>query len=833
MQRRRFGLTLLLSISIIISLIPVAFVFADGDETGSSLENAKLVASPAELTSALSTDGVNYIKTSSAIFVSSLTIPAGKTLIVEPIIYAKFSLVFDDLTIENGATLINNSYIGSHAKSSDPTMTGNGVMSIQGTLVNNNALTFSAYIVETGGILNNAAGAVIDESASVIVYGGTLNNEGQISGSIYLDSSELTSAVNGYNGALAISQPTPFSSLSFTPITPGDIITANIGSSGATATPIVDPNNDFVFARGYAVDLLEGESFCVVADVDFLPRFYFWKESGGSTPPTLLDSESACINYTVPAGEGGTYRFIVTGATLIDHGHATLYTYTPTDSVSHDFLPSITVSQDGNGWSWNQDERVLTLNNYAGATSGTQPVFHLPSNATIVLAEGTKNFISSQGNSIISNQLTITGSGELYLASNTSPIAAYDSLTLQHTGSISLFTGSFSIMNGINQLVIDSVSNLNLIAPGSPTIHETVAFSNIMDISIIDSKISSMTTYTFFNASSSGTLAIHNSDITIKTSPLSYYPHAFRYGGILDFLDTIILTPEDSELFLDSTSGTRYITSWTAFSGSSLGTQYNADQYVRLFPAYDVSYSLNAPSLTATPPATHIDVLKGQSITLSSTNAEHEGFAFVGWNTAIDGSGDDYAASAIFTPTASTELFAQWVPVYTVTFEDWDGTELDAQSVIQGQAATAPTDPVREGYTFYGWDVSFSDIQSEITVTALYQLLPTPTSTPTPTPISTPTPTPTPSTSPTPSVTDAPPVTSGPGATETSPPITDPSIADSGIVSTPTPATAVAGAVVRSGESTPDGFSILIITLLSVAILSFATYMYVSIKHRR
>lgn len=60
------------------------------------------------------------------------------------------------------------------------------------------------------------------------------------------------------------------------------------------------------------------------------------------------------------------------------------------------------------------------------------------------------------------------------------------------------------------------------------------------------------------------------------------------------------------------------------------------------------------------------------------------------------------------------------IPTYTVTFVDYDGTVLKTQTVEEGNSATAPTDPVRSGYTFIGWDKSFSNITSNLTVTAQY-----------------------------------------------------------------------------------------------------------------
>jgi uncharacterized repeat protein (TIGR02543 family) len=58
---------------------------------------------------------------------------------------------------------------------------------------------------------------------------------------------------------------------------------------------------------------------------------------------------------------------------------------------------------------------------------------------------------------------------------------------------------------------------------------------------------------------------------------------------------------------------------------------------------------------------------------------------------------------------------------YTVSFYDWDGTLLSSQQVEEGHAAAAPADPTRDGYTFIGWDTDFSNVTSNLTVTAQYE----------------------------------------------------------------------------------------------------------------
>ena len=59
---------------------------------------------------------------------------------------------------------------------------------------------------------------------------------------------------------------------------------------------------------------------------------------------------------------------------------------------------------------------------------------------------------------------------------------------------------------------------------------------------------------------------------------------------------------------------------------------------------------------------------------------------------------------------------------WDVEFVDWDGTILATMKVPNGEAATAPADPTREGYTFIGWDKDFSHVTDHMTVTAQYQI---------------------------------------------------------------------------------------------------------------
>ena len=88
------------------------------------------------------------------------------------------------------------------------------------------------------------------------------------------------------------------------------------------------------------------------------------------------------------------------------------------------------------------------------------------------------------------------------------------------------------------------------------------------------------------------------------------------------------------------------------------------------------------------------------------------GFRFTGW------SGDYKNVTGSRTITAQYEEIAE--TTYTVTFKDYDGTELKSESVASGKSATPPTNPSKAGAEFLGWNGVYANVTSDCSVTAVY-----------------------------------------------------------------------------------------------------------------
>ena len=121
----------------------------------------------------------------------------------------------------------------------------------------------------------------------------------------------------------------------------------------------------------------------------------------------------------------------------------------------------------------------------------------------------------------------------------------------------------------------------------------------------------------------------------------------------------------------------------------------NEAQWVPAAASYTVTYKANG--------GTGDDVVVTPATTIAdNTFTAPSGKAFIGWNTASDGTGDDWAIGA--TVTSDLTLYAQWDFVYTVSFNlQGHGAAIDSQNILNGGKVTEPAAPTADGWVFGGW----------------------------------------------------------------------------------------------------------------------------------
>ncbi len=89
-------------------------------------------------------------------------------------------------------------------------------------------------------------------------------------------------------------------------------------------------------------------------------------------------------------------------------------------------------------------------------------------------------------------------------------------------------------------------------------------------------------------------------------------------------------------------------------------------------------------------------------------------YRFSGWDT------EDTLLNNV---TSDLTVKATYVRLYNVKFIDWDGTVLDEQVVEYKQSATSPEKtPNRTGYTFVSWDQDYSEVVSDMQISAVYKI---------------------------------------------------------------------------------------------------------------
>ncbi len=182
--------------------------------------------------------------------------------------------------------------------------------------------------------------------------------------------------------------------------------------------------------------------------------------------------------------------------------------------------------------------------------------------------------------------------------------------------------------------------------------------------------------------------------------------------------------------------GTYTFNGWTidgaSVTGGSTQTMLNADvQIVGTWTYTPAIYTITFQNYDGTQ-ISKTDYHYGDTVVVpgnpTRANTNTYTYAFSGWDSVVSATvvgsklyTAQYNATRIIIPNPPVPA----VTTFTVTFVDYDGAVLKTQTVTKGADAVAPADPTRVAddtntYTFKGWDKDYTNVQSDLTVTAQY-----------------------------------------------------------------------------------------------------------------
>jgi len=113
----------------------------------------------------------------------------------------------------------------------------------------------------------------------------------------------------------------------------------------------------------------------------------------------------------------------------------------------------------------------------------------------------------------------------------------------------------------------------------------------------------------------------------------------------------------------------------------------------------------------------------GVALTLSTDVPTRTGYTFASWSTSADGTGTSYAPVTSYTNNADLTLYAQWIRIYTVTYDVNGGTGAPGNKTkTHDVELTLSADvPTRTSYAFAGWNTSADGSGTSYAFGAIYK----------------------------------------------------------------------------------------------------------------
>ncbi len=133
---------------------------------------------------------------------------------------------------------------------------------------------------------------------------------------------------------------------------------------------------------------------------------------------------------------------------------------------------------------------------------------------------------------------------------------------------------------------------------------------------------------------------------------------------------------------------------------NSIGEEYDFDSsitnHLTLYAKWDIITTVTFNSVGGSPVESQVYV--GMSKATEPPDPTRSDYDFLAWTNS---SGEEYDFDTIV--TEDIVLGAQWIRLYTITFNPRGGSSVTPQIVREGSNVIKPTDPIRSGYSFSNW----------------------------------------------------------------------------------------------------------------------------------
>ena len=328
---------------------------------------------------------------------------------------------------------------------------------------------------------------------------------------------------------------------------------------------------------------------------------------------------------------------------------------------------------------------------------------------------GYKLALYSNGSSTYGNNIDLSGviaQGDVYVVSNSG--AAAEILAVDDISStVTYFNGDDAIALLKNDIVIDTFGIIGT-DPGSSWTVGTGATAEytLVRKSYVFGPTTSWdpTEWDVFPQDTFSYLGSHSTEIIIPTSISVTGDSAVMEGLSVQLSVEFAPLPTSKELYwISSNDSVATVDDNGVVTGVSEGTVS-----ITAFSKYNHSV-LSSHTVTVTTPVTYtvyyeenggttvpdeVGILSG-TLATEPTPPTKANYQFNGWY--IDSFFDvlfDFDNDVV---TEDITLYAEWLELFTVTFDSNGGSTVVSQEVADGQLATLPSEPTKSGYILDGW----------------------------------------------------------------------------------------------------------------------------------